>query len=84
MVGSLGAVPAKPLAHHNDLLPPRRVESAASCTHRGGTALSKRRRAAIGVGALLTPAALAAPAHAEIGSAGLGDPYFPLAGNGGY
>ncbi|HEV7710486.1 MAG TPA: M1 family peptidase, partial [Asanoa sp.] len=46
------------------------------------------RRAATGVLAALTTLAIATPAAATggstIGSPGLGDPYFPLAGNGGY
>ena len=46
------------------------------------------RRAATGAVAALTALAVATPAAATggstIGSPGLGDPYFPLAGNGGY
>ncbi|MEV4621502.1 M1 family metallopeptidase [Asanoa sp. NPDC049573] len=46
------------------------------------------RRALTGVLAALTALAVAAPAAASsgstVGSSGLGDPYFPLAGNGGY
>jgi hypothetical protein len=44
-------------------------------------------RAAAGVVAVVTTLALAAPATATPyapGAPGLGDPYFPLAGNGGY
>jgi len=47
---------------------------------------SRRLRAAVAVGALFA-AAIAAPAAGAAftpGSAGAGDPYFPLAGNGGY
>ena len=46
------------------------------------------RRATTGAVAALTALAVATPAAATggstIGSPGLGDPYFPLAGNGGY
>src|SRR5688500_116680 len=43
-------------------------------------------RAVMGVAAVATSLVVAAPATAAPadGSAGLGDPYFPLAGNGGY
>ena len=50
--------------------------------------MSRSRRARVGafIGVMLAALALASTAGAAFGpgSAGLGDPFFPLAGNGGY
>src|SRR4051794_41852586 len=70
----------------------RLVRNGTAGTDREGTAVMMPfRRAAVGLGtALLLAAGLATPSPAMAagtfvpGSAGLGDPFFPYTGNGGY